>query len=87
MVHAKREIMFLPQKDQMIVETAEFAEMRNQLNDQVVKSSAEDEKKRPTLLSGAESCNRNSSSIRMKRIPLSGCGEGFIPLRANGPKE
>ncbi|HET9790460.1 MAG TPA: M48 family metalloprotease [Candidatus Angelobacter sp.] len=54
MVNAKREIMFLPREEQMIVQTTEFEEMKKLLEVQVVKSNAEQEKKRPTLLTGAE---------------------------------
>jgi peptidase M48-like protein len=54
MVRAKREITFLPKKDQMIVQTTEFEEMKKLLKDQVIKSNAELDKKKPTLLAPAE---------------------------------
>jgi predicted Zn-dependent protease len=54
MVRAKREITFLPKKDQMIVQTTEFEGMKELLKDQVIKSNAELDKKRPTLLTPTE---------------------------------
>jgi hypothetical protein len=54
MVRAKREITFLPKKEQMIVQTNEFEDMKRLLKDQVVKSNAELDKQKPTLLTGAE---------------------------------
>lgn len=54
MVHAKREITFLPKKEQTIVQTTEFEEMKTLLAVQVTKSNAEQDKKRPTLLVGGE---------------------------------
>jgi predicted Zn-dependent protease len=58
MVRAKREIAFLKAKEQMIVQTTEFQEMKNLLKVQVVKSNAEQEKKRPSLLTGGgEKCD------------------------------
>ncbi len=54
MVHAKREIAFLPKKEQAIVQTTEFEEMKKLLAVQVVKSNSEQNKKRPTLLTGGE---------------------------------
>ncbi|MGZ4829181.1 MAG: M48 family metalloprotease [Candidatus Angelobacter sp.] len=54
MVHAKREIAFLPQKEQAIFQTTEFEDMKSLLKVQVVKSNAEQDKKRPTLLTGGE---------------------------------
>jgi Zn-dependent protease with chaperone function len=54
MVRARREITFLPKKEQMIVQTTEFEEMKRLLKDQVVKSNAEQDKVRPTLLSSPE---------------------------------
>jgi len=54
MVNAKREITFLPKKDQTIVQTTEFEDMKGLLAVQVVKSNAEMDKKRPTLLVGGE---------------------------------
>lgn len=54
MVRAKREIMFLPQKEQMIVQSTEFEDMKKILKGQALKSDAELEKKRPTLLTAAE---------------------------------
>jgi predicted Zn-dependent protease len=58
MVRAKREIAFLKAKEQMIVQTTEFQEMKNLLKVQVVKSNAEQDKKRPSLLTGGgEKCD------------------------------
>jgi Peptidase family M48 len=54
MVHAKREITFLPKKEQTIVQTTEFEDMKKLLAVQVTKSNAEQDKKRPTLLVGGE---------------------------------
>lgn len=54
MVRAGREITFLSRKEQMIVQTTEFEEMKRLLKDQVVKSNAEQDKTRPTLLTGSE---------------------------------
>jgi predicted Zn-dependent protease len=54
MVKAKREIMFLPKREQMIIQTTEFEEMKTLLKEQVVKSNAELDKKRPTLLAAVE---------------------------------
>jgi len=54
MVRAKREITFLPKKEQAIVQTTEFEEMKKLLAVQVVKSNTEQDKKRPTLLVGGE---------------------------------
>jgi Zn-dependent protease with chaperone function len=54
MVHAKREITFLPKKEQTIVQTTEFEEMKKLLAVQVTKSNTEQDKKRPTLLVGGE---------------------------------
>jgi hypothetical protein len=54
MVHAKREITFLPKKEQAIVQTTEFEEMKKLLAVQVVKSNEQLDKKRPTLLVGGE---------------------------------
>lgn len=54
MVNAKREITFLPKKEQAIVQTTEFEEMKKLLAVQVVKSNAQMDNKRPTLLVGGE---------------------------------
>ena len=54
MVRAKREISFLPKKDQAILQTTAFEEMKKLLKEQVVKSNSEQDKKRPTLLVGGE---------------------------------
>ncbi|HYL92918.1 MAG TPA: M48 family metalloprotease [Alphaproteobacteria bacterium] len=57
MVQAKREITFLPRKEQAIVQTTQFEAMKRTLKEQVVKSNAEEDKKRPTLLlSGEQGC-------------------------------
>jgi Peptidase family M48 len=57
MVHAKREITFLKTKEQMIIQTTEFQEMKSFLKVQVVKSNAEQDKRRPSLLvGGGEEC-------------------------------
>jgi beta-barrel assembly-enhancing protease len=54
MVRAKREITFLPAKEQAIVQSTEFEEMKRLLRDLTVKSNEELDKKRPTLLTGPE---------------------------------
>jgi hypothetical protein len=54
MIRARREITFLPKKDQTIVQTTEFEEMKKLLVVQVVKSNEQLDKKRPTLLVGGE---------------------------------
>ena len=54
MIRARREITFLPKKEQTIVQTTEFEEMKKLLAVQVVKSNEQLDKKRPTLLVGGE---------------------------------
>jgi Zn-dependent protease with chaperone function len=54
MVRAKREITFLPKKEQTIVQTTEFEDMKRLLAVQVVKSNEKLDKRRPTLLVGGE---------------------------------
>lgn len=54
MVRAKREIVFLAPKERMIVQTTDFEQMKKLLAVEVVKSNAEQEKKRPTLFVGGE---------------------------------
>ncbi len=54
MVHAKREITFLPKKERAIIQTTEFEDMKRLLAVQVVKSNVLLDKKRPTLLLGGE---------------------------------
>ena len=54
MVRAKREITFLPKKEQTMVQTTEFEDMKKLLAVQVVKSNEQLDKKRPTLLVGGE---------------------------------
>jgi Peptidase family M48 len=55
MVDAEREIMFLPKKDNLIVQTAAFEEMKAALT-KVTAKAAEEEKGRPSLLTAEEGC-------------------------------
>ena len=54
MIRARREITFLPKKEQTVVQTNELEEMKRLLAVQVVKSNEQLDSKRPTLLGGGE---------------------------------
>lgn len=55
MVDAQREIMFLPKKDNLIVQTAAFQDMKAALTKVTAKAS-EEEKGRPSLLAAEQGC-------------------------------
>jgi beta-barrel assembly-enhancing protease len=56
MVDSQREIMFLPQKEQWIVQTLQFEQMKPVVKEVSAKSNAAQDGKRPTLLTKEEGC-------------------------------
>jgi hypothetical protein len=55
MVDAEREILFLPEKSQYIVQTTEFQEMKKKLA-KVSKKAEEEDKNRPSLIAPEQDC-------------------------------
>jgi len=55
MVHTQREIMFLPKKDNLVIQSTAFERMKFALKNVTAKAH-EDEKKRPSLLKPEEDC-------------------------------
>jgi predicted Zn-dependent protease len=55
MVDAQREIMFLPKKDNLIVQSAAFEDMKAALS-RVTAKASEEEKGRPSLVSAEQGC-------------------------------
>lgn len=55
MVQAQREIMFLPKKENVVVQTPEFQQMKKELAPLTTKSK-EEEKNRPSLLAPEQGC-------------------------------
>jgi Zn-dependent protease with chaperone function len=58
MVDSKREIMFLPQKESWIVQTLQFEQSKPLVKELSAKSNAEQDGKRPTLLTKEEGCEK-----------------------------
>jgi beta-barrel assembly-enhancing protease len=86
MVRAKKEISFLPAKEQTIVQTTEFEKMKTLLADQVVKSNAELDKKRPTLLPAAEQGCAAPGKLYKDTDSIEAICSQFEPARASSPQ-
>ncbi len=63
MVQSKREMMYLPKKESWIVQTTVFEEMKPVLKKVAAKSNAEQDAKRPTLLSKEERCEAPAKQL------------------------
>jgi Skp family chaperone for outer membrane proteins len=82
MVHTQREIMFLPKKDNLIVQSTAFERMKAALENVTAKAH-EDEKKRPSLLKPEEDC----PPVDMKEYKPGESIESLCPLpSASSPK-
>jgi hypothetical protein len=55
MIDAEREILFLPERRQYIVQTTEFQEMKKKLA-KVSKVADEEDKERPSLIAPEQDC-------------------------------
>jgi hypothetical protein len=79
MVAGEREIAFLPKSEQVIVQTNDFLEMKKLLAVQTVKSNAEQDQKRPTLLTEAEQGCEAPKKLYQDTDPIEAICTAFAP--------